>query len=70
MNAIIFGINGQDGHYLSELCKAHGFTVIGVSRSGGEWLKGDVSNREQTESLIKTHIPQYVFHLAANSTTR
>ena len=70
MNAIIFGINGQDGHYLSELCKANGITVIGVSRSGGEWLQGDVSNREQTESLIKTHLPQYVFHLAANSTTR
>ena len=70
MSALIFGANGQDGHYLSELCKANGITVIGVSRSGGEWLKGDVSNREQTESLIKTHMPQYVFHLAANSTTR
>ena len=70
MKAIIFGANGQDGHYLSGLCKARGIEVIGVSRSGGEWLQGDVSNREQTESLIKTHLPQYVFHLAANSTTR
>jgi GDPmannose 4,6-dehydratase len=70
MKAIIFGANGQDGHYLNALCKARGIEVIGVSRSGGEWLQGDVSNREQTESLIKTHLPQYVFHLAANSTTR
>lgn len=70
MNAIIFGINGQDGHYLSALCKARGLSVIGVSRSGGKWLKGDVSNRDQTESLIKTHQPRYIFHLAANSTTR
>lgn len=70
MKAIIFGVNGQDGHYLSELCKARGMEVVGVSRSGGEWLQGDVSSREQTESLIKTHQPKYVFHLAANSTTR
>jgi len=70
MNTLIFGINGQDGYYLSLLCKAKGFSVIGVSRSGGEWLTGDVSNREQTESLIKTYQPKYVFHLAANSTTR
>ena len=70
MNALIFGINGQDGHYLSELCKPQDIKVIGVSRSGGAWLKGDVSNCEQTESLIKTHMPQYVFHLAANSTTK
>jgi GDPmannose 4,6-dehydratase len=70
MNALIFGANGQDGHYLNELCKSQGIKVIGVSRSGGAWLKGDVADREQTESLIKTHMPQYVFHLAANSTTR
>jgi GDPmannose 4,6-dehydratase len=70
MNALIFGASGQDGHYLSELCQANGMTVIAVSRSGGEWLKGDVSDRQQTDSLMKTHLPQYVFHLAANSTTR
>lgn len=70
MNTIIFGINGQDGHYLSELCEARGLSVIGVSRSGGKWLKGDVSSRDQTQSLIKTHQPRYIFHLAANSTTR
>jgi len=70
MKALIFGITGQDGCYLSGLCNARGIKVVGVSRSGGEWVKGDVSNREQTESLIKIHLPQYVFHLAANSTTR
>jgi GDPmannose 4,6-dehydratase len=70
MNAIIFGANGQDGHYLSELCKSQGIQVIGVSRSGGAWLKGDVADREQTDLLIKTHMPRYIFHLAANSTTR
>ncbi len=70
MNVLIFGINGQDGYYLSELFKAKGFKVIGVSRSGGDWLEGDVSKRKQIETLIKIHQPEYVFHLAANSTTR
>lgn len=70
MNALIFGVNGQDGYYLSELCKSNGLQVIGVCRSGGQWLKGDVADRKQTESLIKTHMPQYIFHLAANSTAR
>jgi len=70
MNTLIFGINGQDGHYLNELCKVQGISVIGVCRSGGNWIKGDVADREQTESLIKTHMPKFIFHLAANSTTR
>ncbi len=70
MNVLIFGINGQDGHYLNELCKSKGIEVNGVCRSDGQWTKGDVTDREQTESLIKTNKPRYVFHLAANSTTR
>jgi len=70
MNALIFGANGQDGHYLNELCRVQGISVIGVCRSGGHWVIGNVADREQTESLIKTHMPNYIFHLAANSTTR
>jgi len=69
MNTIIFGINGQDGHYLNEMCQSNGIQTVGVCRSGGHWVKGDVSDRGQTESLIKTHMPNYIFHLAANSTT-
>lgn len=69
MRAIIFGANGQDGYYLSELCKLKGIEPIGISRSGN-WLHGDVSNYEQVEQLIKKYQPAYVFHVAANSTTR
>ena len=42
MNALIFGVNGQDGYYLTELCKRNGIEPIGISRSGG--LRGDVSD--------------------------
>jgi GDPmannose 4,6-dehydratase len=69
MKAIIFGANGQDGHYLCELCKVRGIEPIGVSRSGN-WLRGDVSHYDQVKQLIRDYQPIYVFHVAANSTTR
>ncbi len=69
MNALIFGANGQDGHYLAEVCAASGVTPIGVSRSGSA-IRGDVADFEQVEALVRQHHPAYVFHLAAASTTR
>lgn len=70
MKAIVFGINGQDGFYLNKLLTGAGVEVIGVSRSNAAYTIGDVVNYQQVEQLIKKHQPQYVFHLAANSTTR
>ena len=32
MTIIIFGISGQDGHYLSSIFNSQGIEVIGVSR--------------------------------------
>lgn len=69
MNALIFGANGQDGHYLSDACKERGISPIGVSRSG-DWIHADVSSYEQVRELIKKYAPSYIFHLAAKSTTR
>ena len=69
MKALIFGANGQDGYYLSDLCKSKGIEPVGISRSGN-WLHGDISSYEQVESLIRKYLPKYVFHVAANSTTR
>jgi GDPmannose 4,6-dehydratase len=69
LKAIIFGANGQDGHYIHELCTLKGIETIGVSRSGN-WLNGDISRYDFVERLIKEHLPDYIFHLAANSSTR
>ena len=69
MNALIFGVNGQDGHYLSEICKRRGITPIGVARSGAA-LHADVSSFEQVRSLVKQYMPDYIYHMAASSTTR
>lgn len=70
MNALIFGINGQDGFYLAELCQKNKVEIVGVLRSEGVWIQGDVSNFQFVESLIKSHQPNYIFHFAANSTTQ
>ena len=69
MKAIIFGANGQDGYYLMKLLQTEGVTVIGISRSGN-FLKTDIKNFAEVSSLIKELKPEFIFHLAANSTTR
>jgi GDPmannose 4,6-dehydratase len=70
MKAIIFGINGQDGYYLNKILIKAGIKVLGVSRTNPDYIIGDVSNYQQVEKLIKDYQPDYIFHLAANSTTR
>ena len=70
MKSIIFGINGQDGYYLREICQKRKIEVIGVSRSSGNWTQGDVSNYNFVENFIKKEKPDYIFHFAANSTTK
>jgi GDPmannose 4,6-dehydratase len=69
VKALIFGANGQDGHYLSETCRKRGIEVIGVSRSG-PWICGDVASPEFVEKLVRDNRPEMIFHLAASSTTR
>ncbi len=71
MKALIFGANGQDGYYLSKSCRQRGMEVLEISRSGGKshGIKGDISSYEQVKELIQYHLPDFVFHLAANSST-
>lgn len=69
MRAVIFGAGGQDSFYLGELLRERHIEVIGISRKGN-FIHGDVSNYQFVESVIKDQKPDYIFHLAANSTTR
>ena len=68
MKSAIFGANGQDGYYLTKICQSQGIEALPISRSGNI-IYGDVSNYEHVEKIINHHRPEYVFHLAANSTT-
>lgn len=69
MKAIIFGVSGQDGYYLSTLLKEQGYEVIGISRQN-ESMKVDIADYSSVEALVTQYHPNYIFHLAANSTTR
>jgi GDPmannose 4,6-dehydratase len=69
MKAVIYGAAGQDGFYLSELCRSKGIEVIACSRSVSGAI-GDVTNLSSVEDMISQSKPEYVFHLAANSSTR
>ena len=69
MKVIIFGANGQDGILLSKLLNEKNIAVIGVSRSAGDF-RGDVADYGFVEAIIKSHSPDYIFHFAANSSTR
>lgn len=68
MNALIFGVTGQDGYYLTELCKKNNVEPVGVSRSGP--VKADIADLAAVEQLIKAYNPAYIFHMAAKSTTQ
>src|SRR5581483_7839366 len=69
MEALIFGAGGQDGHYLSRLCRQRGMEVAAVSRRNAAII-GDVADTAFVAQLIRQRRPDFVFHLAANSTTR
>lgn len=69
MKAIIFGAGGQDAYYLSSLLNENHVEVIGISRSGN-FINGSVADYAFVEDQIKHHQPAYIFHLAANSSTK
>jgi GDPmannose 4,6-dehydratase len=69
MKAIIWGANGQDGYYLSRLLLSEGVELIQISRSGN-FLQLDISDWKQVSELIRLQQPDYIFHLAAQSTTQ
>jgi GDPmannose 4,6-dehydratase len=71
MNALIFGATGQDGAYLRARCLSAGMSVQGVSRSpAADCRPGDIADFAVVEALVRESAPGYIFHLAANSTTR
>lgn len=67
MKAVIFGITGQDGYYLSSFLKEKGGEVIGVGKTDPV-IK--LSDYETIASLVRQTQPACIFHLAARSSTR
>lgn len=77
--AVIFGVTGQDGHYLSELLLAMGYLVIGTARDsrspaaiaradlGVQIDHCDLTDADQVLRLIVQHAPSEVYNLAGES---
>lgn len=63
-SAILTGSNGQDGFYLQELLKREGVEVTCVPHGSG--IK--FSDPAMVDDLIASTRPDFIFHLAANST--
>lgn len=62
MKALIFGIGGQDGHYLHKLCEERGIECPAI-----RW---DVSVMTDVGTAIAGWKPDFVFQLAADSNTQ
>lgn len=67
--AVIFGSTGQDGFYLNSLLQQQHVTTINISRKNSDVI-GDVGDYGFVSDMIKKHQPDFIFHLAANSTPR
>lgn len=69
MRALIFGASGQDGFYLTELCRSKKIEVMCVSRAR-DHVSVNLSSFSEVAQVISKYQPDWIFHLAANSTTR
>ena len=79
--ALITGVTGQDGSYLAELLLAKGYHVIGMVRRSStvnferighlqddiEVVPGDLLDEVSMLQLLRTHRPDEVYNLAAQS---
>jgi GDPmannose 4,6-dehydratase len=82
-NAVIFGVTGQDGSYLSELLLDKGYSVVGVYRRSSvdttcrishlsddvnfTLVCGDVADSGSVSSIITKYQPDECYNLAAQS---
>lgn len=78
-NALIFGVTGQDGYYLSKLLVEKDYRVFGVSRHplsissaerrelGVEILEGNLVNKEDVNEILQQSQPDEVYNLAGES---
>lgn len=79
MKALITGINGQDGAYLSQYLHSLGYEVTGICRRGRDLdrlkklgvspkiIWGDVTEPQNVFEIIKSERPDEIYNLAAQS---
>jgi GDPmannose 4,6-dehydratase len=84
MKALITGINGQDGSYLSELLLEKGYEVVGLIRRTSQPLHenithlkdkihlvpGDMTDAGSIHHAIERYMPDEIYNLAGMSQVR
>ena len=79
--ALITGITGQDGHYLSALLLGEGYEVFGLTRRAGEpaaadglagvtLIQGDLQNQGSLERALDRARPDELYNLAGFTSAR
>ena len=80
-NALIFGITGQDGSYLTELLLSKGYNVTGVARRTStpnlsrlthllhqiNIVEGDITDAFNVNNIVNDTKPDEIYNLAAQS---
>src|SRR5688572_13174518 len=75
MRALITGVTGQDGHYLSEFLQNEGYEVYGIVRrtsaapkipKGVKAIESDVTDPAVIDVITEVQ-PHEVYHLAGQS---
>lgn len=83
MKAVIFGVTGQDGSYLSEFLLEKDYEVVGVARRSStntyerltsclhhpnfQIVEGDITDGCSVSGIIRDHTPDECYNLAAMS---
>ncbi len=72
--ALVLGVNGQDGSYLAEALLGRGYTVTGVARQAqSRWVDSsrfdyrqlDAGDAAALDRLLAEKMPSHLFHMAA-----
>jgi GDPmannose 4,6-dehydratase len=71
--ALITGITGQDGGYLTELLQGKGYDVVGLVRPGSDapvpagvaTVSGDLADAQSLRAAVLDTTPDELYHLAA-----
>jgi GDPmannose 4,6-dehydratase len=71
--AVVLGVNGQDGSYLTEVLLERGHTVIGVARQAtSRWVDParfryvqlDAAGEDDLDALLSRTMPDEIYHMA------
>lgn len=78
--ALIIGVNGQDGSFLSQHLRDRGYRVVGTTRStdrvsanvrlGIELISLDIRNSNEIDRIVSTLRPTELYNLAARSSSK